>query len=148
MSAPENEFPAGAGVTALLGRTDDAAVGITQVQAFSTGFQFTLAVRLCRARPELVHRGLFELISSHVHPGKQIPLENRLLLGLEHADGRRASTVQNMRRLRPGGRPPPGSAPLSPAPGNYRRQHNVEAGAQRPHERRLPANAVDHTLLT
>jgi hypothetical protein len=112
MSAPENEFPAGAGVTALLGRTDDAAVGITQVQAFSTGFQFTLAVRLCRARPELVHRGLFELISSHVHPGKQIPLENRLLLGLEHADGRRASTVQNMRRLRPGGRPPPGSAPL------------------------------------
>ena len=48
MAPPENEFPAGAALTALLGRTDDVAVGITQVEVFSTGFRFTLAVRLRR----------------------------------------------------------------------------------------------------
>ena len=98
-SAPENEFPAGAGVTVLLGRTDDAAVGITQVEAFSTGFRFTLAVRLRRTLPEHARGGLFMLISSHVHPGVQIPQEERLLLGLEYHDGRRASTLQDMRRF-------------------------------------------------
>jgi transposase len=44
MSPPENEFPAGVGLSILLGRTDDAAVGLTHVEAFSTGFRFTLAV--------------------------------------------------------------------------------------------------------
>ena len=43
MSPPENEFPAGVGMTVLLGRTGDAAVGLSQVEAFSTGFRFTLA---------------------------------------------------------------------------------------------------------
>jgi len=94
-SAPHNEFPAGAGITVLLGRTDDAAVGITQVEAFSTGFRFTLAVRLRRARPEHLRGGLYMLVSSHVRPGVQIPLEDRLLLGLQYADGRRASTLQD-----------------------------------------------------
>lgn len=105
MSAPENEFPAGAGVTVLLGRTDDAAVGLTQIEAFSTGFQFTLAVRLRRTRPEFDQGRLFTLISSHTHSGIEIPLENRLLLGLEYADGRRASTLQDARLLRPGAAP-------------------------------------------
>ena len=45
MSPPEYEFPAGVGLTVLLGRTDDAAVGLTNVEAFSTGFRFALAVR-------------------------------------------------------------------------------------------------------
>jgi hypothetical protein len=58
MSRPDNELPAGVGLTILLGRTDDAAVGITQIEAFSTGFQFTLAVRLRQARPELARGGL------------------------------------------------------------------------------------------
>jgi hypothetical protein len=101
MSPPENEFPAGVGLTVLLGRTNDAAVGITQIEAFSTGFQFTLAVRLRQARPELLHGGLFMLVSSRVHPGIEIPLEDRLLLGLEYPDGHRASTLQDMRMLGP-----------------------------------------------
>jgi hypothetical protein len=96
MAPPENELPAGVGLTVLLGRTDDAAVGITQVEAFSTGFRFTLAVRLRRARPELQHGGLFMLLSSHVHPGIQIRVEDRLLLGIEYADGRRVSNVEDM----------------------------------------------------
>jgi len=58
MAPPENEFPAGVGLTVLLGRTDDAAVGITLIEAFSTGFRFTLAVRLRQAPPELARGGL------------------------------------------------------------------------------------------
>jgi hypothetical protein len=96
MSPPENEFPAAVGLTALLGRTDDAAVGITKFEAFSTGFQFTLAVRLRRARPELARGGLLMLLDPH-HPGIEIPLPKRLLLGLEYSDGRRASTLQDIR---------------------------------------------------
>ncbi|MGI5214124.1 hypothetical protein [Plantactinospora sp. CA-290183] len=101
MSPPENEFPAGVGLTALIGRTDEAAVGITQIEAYSTGFQFTLAVRLRQARPNRARGGLFMLISSHAHPGIEIPLEDRLLLGIEYSDGRRASTLKNMRMLGP-----------------------------------------------
>lgn len=95
MSPPENEFPAGAGLTSLFARTGDAAVGITHVEAFSTGFAFTLAVRLRRPHP-----GLFMLISGHGRPGvAEVPVQRRLLLGLEYADGRRASTLDD-RRLR------------------------------------------------
>ncbi|MEV4759346.1 hypothetical protein AB0J86_30220 [Micromonospora sp. NPDC049559] len=53
MSPPENEIPASVGLAVLLGRTDDVAVGITQVEAFSTGFRFALAVRVRQPRPEL-----------------------------------------------------------------------------------------------
>jgi hypothetical protein len=102
MSPPENELPAGVGLTLLLGRTDDAAVAITHIEAFSTGFRFTLAVRLRRPGPELVHGRLFMLITSHVHPGIEIPLADRLLLGLEYANGHRASTLQDMRMRGPG----------------------------------------------
>ena len=101
ISPPENEFPAGVGLTVLLGRTNDAAVGITQIEGYSTGFQFTLVVRLRQARPESVRGGLLMLISSHVHPGIEIPVEDRLLLGLEYPNGHRASTVQDMRMLGP-----------------------------------------------
>ena len=103
MSPPDNEFPAGIGRTVLLGRSDDAAVGITQIEAFSTGFRFTLAVRLRRERPELAFGGLTMLISPRVHPGTTIAMADRLLLGIEYADGRRASTLQDMRMHGPDG---------------------------------------------
>jgi hypothetical protein len=102
MSPPEYEFPAGVGVTVLLGRTDDAAVGLTNVEAFSTGFRFTLAVRVRQPRPQFARGGLHMLISSHVHPGIDVPLEDRLLLGIEYPDGRRASTLTDMRVHGPG----------------------------------------------
>jgi hypothetical protein len=97
MSPPDNELPTGVGLTVLLGRTDDAAVGITGIEAFSTGFRFTLAVRLRQAPPELAYGGLFTLVSSHLHAGVEASVENRLLLGIEYPDGRRASTLQDMR---------------------------------------------------
>ncbi len=102
MSPPENEFPAGVGLTVMLGRSDDTAVGITQIEAFSTGFRFTLAVRLRRLPPELAHGGLFMLVGSHSIPGVDIPLERRLLLGLEYPDGRRASTLPDVSVPGPG----------------------------------------------
>jgi hypothetical protein len=90
------------GPTLLLGRSDDAAVGITQIGAFSTGFQFTLAVRVRSTRPELAHGGLHLMVGGHTHPGIEITLEQRLLLGLEYPDGQRASTLRDMRMHRPG----------------------------------------------
>ncbi|MFF5296333.1 hypothetical protein [Paractinoplanes globisporus] len=96
MSAPENELPAGAGITALLARTDDAAVGITLVEVFSTGFRFTLAVRLRRSRPDF-YGGHLPMLVGNRHPGIEIPLGDRLLLGIEYADGARASTLQDWR---------------------------------------------------
>jgi hypothetical protein len=102
MSPPENEFPASVGVSVLLSRSDEAAVGLTQVEAFSTGFRFTLTVRVRQPRPQLVRGGLFMLISSHPHPGIDVPLQDRLLLGIEYPDGRRASTLTDMRMHGPG----------------------------------------------
>jgi hypothetical protein len=102
MSPPENEFPASVGLAVLLGRTDDAAVGISRVEAFSTGFRFTLAVRLRRAGPELAHGRLFALIGGRAHGGFEVPLEDRLLLGFEYSDGRRASNLDDMRMAGPG----------------------------------------------
>jgi hypothetical protein len=81
----------------LLGRSDDAAVGITHFEAFSAGFRFTLAVRLRQVPSELDHGRLFMLISPHAPRGVDVPLERRLLLGLEYADGRRTSTLPGAR---------------------------------------------------
>ena len=53
----------------LLPSTDDVAVGLTQVEAFSTGFRFNLAVRVRRLRPELVRGDLFMHVSWHVLSG-------------------------------------------------------------------------------
>ena len=84
-------------MTVLLGRTEDTAVGITRLEAFSTGFRFTLAVRLRQARRELAHGGLHTLLSTHVHMGIEVPLPKRLMLGIEYANGHRASTLHDMR---------------------------------------------------
>lgn len=102
MSPPEYEFPAAVGLTVLLGRTDDAAVGLTHLEAFSTGFRVTLAVRVRQPRAQFARGGLHMLVSSHVHPGIDVRLEDRLLLGIEYPDGRRASTLTDMRMQGPG----------------------------------------------
>jgi hypothetical protein len=92
MSPPENEFPAGLGITVLLASTDDVAVGLSQVDAFSTGFRFNLAVRVRQIPRGLIQGDLFMHIAAHV-PDLDIPVENRLLVGIEYSDGRRASTL-------------------------------------------------------
>jgi hypothetical protein len=95
-SRPDNELPGAAAICLLLGRTDDLAVGITTVEAYSTGFSFNLAVRL---RDERGGFGLsmYELIAGHGHPHANPPAANeRLLLGLEYADGRTATNLNPM----------------------------------------------------
>jgi len=99
MSPPENEFPAGVGITVLLANTDDVAVGLTQMEAFTTGFRFNLAVRLRQLPLGLVRGELFMHISSHA---PEVPLEKQLLVGIEYPDGRRASSLGDIRALRPG----------------------------------------------
>ena len=91
MSEPENEVPAPVPFTAVLGRTDDLAVCIVGMHAYSTGVSFRLAVRLRRHRRDLGHR-LFDMVSGH---GPDTPVEDRLLLGVEYADGRSADTVRS-----------------------------------------------------
>lgn len=100
VSAPENELPAPVGVAVVLARTGNVAVGLTQVEASSTGFRFNLAVRvrqprpdMAPPRPDMAPGGLYMLVGSHSYPGAQLPLENRLLLSLEYADGRRTSNL-------------------------------------------------------
>src|SRR5947207_3013067 len=66
MSPPEYEFPAGVGLTVLLGRSDDAAVGLTHLEVYSTGFRFTLAVRVRQPRPRFAGGRLSMLIGSHI----------------------------------------------------------------------------------
>jgi hypothetical protein len=89
MSEPENEVPAPVPFTAVLGRTDDVAVCVAGMHAYTTGLSFRLAVRL-RQMPAGMHHRIFEMVSGH---GPGTPAEDRLLLGVEYADGRTASNV-------------------------------------------------------
>ncbi|MCZ2827226.1 hypothetical protein O2W14_00070 [Modestobacter sp. VKM Ac-2986] len=84
-SAPENEAPVAVPVSAVLARSDTAAVTLTGVQVFTTGLTFTLGVR---CRPEALGSGdISDLLWGHRGPGPQV------LVGVELADGRRASNV-------------------------------------------------------
>ncbi len=90
MSEPDNEVPAPVPFTAVLGRTYDVAVCIAGMHAYTTGLSFRLAVRL-RQMPTGLHHRIFEMVSGHRLPGTSA--EDRLLLGVEFADGRTASNV-------------------------------------------------------
>jgi hypothetical protein len=89
MSEPDNEVPAPVAFTAVLGRTDDVAVCIAGMHAYTTGLSFRLAVRLRQMRPGLRNR-MFDMVSGH---GPGTPAEDRLLLGVEYADGRTVSNI-------------------------------------------------------
>jgi hypothetical protein len=89
MSEPDNEVPAPVPFTAVLGRTYDVAVCIAGMHAYTTGLSFRLAVRL-RQMPTGLHHRIFEMVSGH---GPGTPAEDRLLLGVEYADGRTASNI-------------------------------------------------------
>ncbi|WP_344691366.1 hypothetical protein [Blastococcus jejuensis] len=87
MSAPENEIPVALPQNVVLGRTDDAVIALQRLSVYTTGIAFDLVVRL---RPDAARadgRDLNELIW-HGGPGG-----GRFLLGVEFADGRRASNA-------------------------------------------------------
>jgi hypothetical protein len=88
-SAPENEVPVAVPVGRVLAHTAGAAVVLGRVEV-STGMAFTVGLR---CRPEVLGApGLTDvgdLLWSHTSP------EPQLLVGVELADGRRASNLQD-----------------------------------------------------
>jgi len=95
MERPDNEVGWVLPVSAILGRTPDAAVAVTHITAFTTGVAFNLAVRL-RVAPDRVRgHGLSALISPRLPSGVNVDADQRLLLGVEYADGRTAINTDN-----------------------------------------------------
>ena len=88
MSAPDNELPVALPQNAVLARTDDAAIGLTSLQVYTSGVSFQLVVRVRPSVTETVGRNLNELFWEH-GPGAA----RRFLFGVELADGRRAATL-------------------------------------------------------
>jgi hypothetical protein len=96
-TTPDNELPGVTPVGLVLGRTEELAVGITAVEAYTGGFSFKLAVRLRTERVGGLGHRLYELIAGHSHPDAEPPAaDERLLLGLEYADGRVATNINPM----------------------------------------------------
>jgi len=84
---PDNEIPVSVPIDVLLARTDDLAVAITGARAFTTGLDFTLAVRSRAARRD----GLIDDLGGHRPPGTD--RSRHFLLGFEFADGRTVTNV-------------------------------------------------------
>ena len=91
MNPPDNEVPVVLPVTAVLGRTAEVAVAVVGLRVFSTGIQLDLMVRVRTEPGGALRYRLHELV------GGFVPAEDtagqRLLLGLEYADGRTATNL-------------------------------------------------------
>lgn len=81
---PDNEVPGPLGWAALLGRGPDLAVALTGAAAYTTGLRLDLAIR---ARTSTPGGQLFHAVDGH-GAGR-----DRLLLGVEFADGRIATNA-------------------------------------------------------
>lgn len=92
MNRPENEVPTALPMNRLLGRTPDVAVALLGLQAYTIGVAFQLAARARGAGDPACENQLNDLFWEH-RSGRP-----RFLLGVEFADGRRASSLS-----RPGG---------------------------------------------
>jgi hypothetical protein len=87
MGAPENELGVSVPLRVPLVRTDSLAILIDQVVAYSTGFSFRLS---CRSHPDRDvpdHR-------FHDIGGPRSADMTRLLLGVQFADGRKATNIE------------------------------------------------------
>ena len=89
MNPPENEIPAAVAISALLARTDDVAIALIGAHAYTFGLRFDLLVRLRHEPRGTMARKVYDLLGGH--PGLE-DSDERLLLGVEYADGR---TVTN-----------------------------------------------------
>ncbi len=87
VQAPENEIPVALPQNLLLARTDDVAVALIGLQVHTTGVAFELTVRMRPSARQRFSRSLDELVWRHGPDG------SRFLLGVEFADGRRASSL-------------------------------------------------------
>lgn len=83
---PDNEVPVGVPADLVLARNGDLVVALIGVRVYRAGVQFDLAVRARRRLGS--HLALSEVL--HNHRG----VADRLLLGVEFADGRVATNVR------------------------------------------------------
>src|SRR3954469_19892595 len=88
--APENELPVGIEPFGVLARNDQAVVTVTGVQVYRTGLSLdlTILVRKQPAGARSVYEGISRLRWTLDEPDYA---EDWLWLGVEYADGRRAS---------------------------------------------------------
>jgi hypothetical protein len=91
LGPPENEVGVPVPLRLLLARTDDVAVALLDVSAFSTGLQFRMEVRL-RAHDELIDP--FGMRLRHTRRGGAAELPDDVLrFGFELADGSRVTNL-------------------------------------------------------
>ena len=87
---PEVELPVPVGVSLILARTEDVAVAVTGIHAYSEGFEMAIGVRIREEnRPQ--SRSLVTFHGERDSEGRWP--DNILLLGVEFADGRLASNL-------------------------------------------------------
>jgi hypothetical protein len=86
-SAPDNQLGVAVPLRVILLRTEELAILIDQVVAYTTGFSFRLAGRR-RAGATLANERGFEHVLSPHHDDM-----DRLLVGIEFADGRKATNL-------------------------------------------------------
>jgi hypothetical protein len=84
-SAPENEIPVALPLNTVLARTDDVAVALLHLSVYTTGIALELVVRM---RPEVATARNQDMNGLLWEDG---PGGGRFLLGVELADGRRAT---------------------------------------------------------
>lgn len=82
---PENEVPTPVAVHAVLARTDDVAAALVGGHVYSTGLELDLAVR--RRRDDPASPDLFSLVEGYGHRYGVSASPDRLLLGVDLADG-------------------------------------------------------------
>lgn len=85
-SVPENEVPGTVPCGRFVTRTDDTAIAIVGLLAYSTGLRITVEIRT-RHAPDVDDRAMFGAPRGMRGPG------DGLLLGAQFADGRRGSTL-------------------------------------------------------
>lgn len=81
--APENEIPVGVALNTVLARTSDLAMFVSDCWVYSTGLQFTVAARFRALGRQQIMHGLLGVGGA----------AERVLLGVEFADGRTGSTI-------------------------------------------------------
>ena len=92
MNPPENEIPAAVAISALLARTQDVAIALIGGHACTFGLRFDLVIRLRQEPRDAMAHKLHGQLGGH--PGME-DSDERLLLGVEYADGRTATNLQS-----------------------------------------------------
>jgi hypothetical protein len=76
----------------VLTGSDDIAVALVGLRAFTVGVQFDLVIRFRRIPPGRRSHEMHLLIGGHIEDADSA--KGRLLLGLEYSDGRRVTNLQ------------------------------------------------------